>query len=417
MEPALTVGSVFFPLDEELGLLPGRLTPKHQEHLAHLSTWMPCERAAHMLEKLLGVQVSEPTVRRGTLRAGALGEARQTAQSQQPAESAPQETPCEKQVISTDGASVPLVGGQWAEVRTVAIGEVKEKKTRRHKQLQTQHLSYFSRMTDAVTFGERAEVEMRRRGVSQAQAVCAVTDGADWIQGFVDLHRPDALRVLDFPHAAEHINLLIEALQHTGVVLPEDALERSLQVLKYRGPGLLLRWCDRLPAALTEQEAVGKQLTYLRKRVALMQYPTYQQQGWPIGSGMVESANKVVVQARLKGAGMHWEPTHVNPMLTLRTAACSERWDEGWQDLLQEHHTQRARTRQQHVSARVESSLSSLMLLRFRPPTSSPTPRPTLPAAPRRVEPAATLPGSSRPSPQHIWKRTPACRPKLGAKK
>ena len=39
---------------------------------------------------------------------------------------------------------------------------------------------------------------------------------------------------------------------------------------------------------------------------------------------MVESANKVVVQARLKGAGMHWEPTHVNPMLALRTAACNE---------------------------------------------------------------------------------------------
>ncbi|MBV9614664.1 MAG: hypothetical protein JO031_04305 [Ktedonobacteraceae bacterium] len=31
---------------------------------------------------------------------------------------------------------------------------------------------------------------------------------------------------------------------------------------------------------------------------------------------------------------MHWEPTHVNPMLTLRTAACSARWDEGWHDLL-----------------------------------------------------------------------------------
>ena len=41
MEPVQIVGQVFFPLDEELGLLPGSLTPKHQEHLAHLSTWMP----------------------------------------------------------------------------------------------------------------------------------------------------------------------------------------------------------------------------------------------------------------------------------------------------------------------------------------------------------------------------------------
>jgi hypothetical protein len=178
-----------------------------------------------------------------------------------------------------------------------------------------------------------------------------------------------------------------------------------------------MRWCDRLPAAITQQEAVGKQLTYLRKRAALMQYRAYQQQGWPIGSGMVESANKVVVQARLKGAGMHWEPPHVNPMLTLRTAACSERWDEGWQEMLQQHHTQQARRRQQHVSARFESSLSSLMLLRLRPPSPPPTPQPTLAPAPRLVEPAATLPGSCRPSPHHIWKRTPACRPKLVAKR
>jgi hypothetical protein len=73
----------FPPLDEELALQPGSLTPRQQEHLAHLAMWMPIERAAQMLERVLGVQVSEPTMRRSTQRAGALYEARQTAQSQQ----------------------------------------------------------------------------------------------------------------------------------------------------------------------------------------------------------------------------------------------------------------------------------------------------------------------------------------------
>jgi hypothetical protein len=41
------------------------------------------------------------------------------------------------------------------------------------------------------------------------------------------------------------------------------------------------------------------ELAYLEKREAHMQYPTYQETGWPIGSGMVESANKLVVEARL----------------------------------------------------------------------------------------------------------------------
>jgi hypothetical protein len=68
--------------------------------------------------------------------------------------------------------------GSGTRVRTVAIGEVQEERTG--------HLSYFSRMTDAITFGEVAQVEMHRRGVSQAKEVCAVADGADWIQDFVD---------------------------------------------------------------------------------------------------------------------------------------------------------------------------------------------------------------------------------------
>ncbi len=71
-------------------------------------------------------------------------------------------------------------------------------------------LSYFSRMTDAETFADLAEGEMRRRGVSQAKAVGTVTDGAPWIQRFIDLHRHNAVHILDFPHAAEHLVLLVE---------------------------------------------------------------------------------------------------------------------------------------------------------------------------------------------------------------
>lgn len=403
MEPVQPVGQVFFPLDEELALLPGSLTPKQQEHLAHLGSWMPFERAAQMLETLLGVQVSEPTVRRGTERAGAMYEARQTAQSQQLVHPSPAVIICEKQVLSTDGAYVPLVGGQWAEVRTVVVGEVKKESRKASDEVHTRHLSYFSRMTDAVTFGDLAEVEMRRRGVSQANVVCAVTDGAEWIQGFIDLHRSDAVRILDFPHAAEHLGLMVEAFLQAEVRLPAKALERSLHVLKHRGPGLLLRWCERLPDAIMTIEAVQKQLQYFRKRVSLMHYADYQRQGWPIGSGMVESANKVVVQARLKGAGMHWKPTHVNPMLALRTAVCSERWDEAWQDAIQEQHAQCDTTRRQMATTRFQSQLSSLMLLllRFHPPTPKPAP-----SAPRLAQPAATLPGSSRPSAHHPWKRS-----------
>jgi hypothetical protein len=47
--------------------------------------------------------------------------------------------------------------------------------------------------------------ETHRRGTETAQLVCAVTAGAEWEQGFIDWHCPDAVRILDFPHAADYV--------------------------------------------------------------------------------------------------------------------------------------------------------------------------------------------------------------------
>jgi hypothetical protein len=44
----------------------------------------------------------------------------------------------------------------------------------------------------------------------------------------------------------------------------------------------------------------------------------------------VESGNRLVVEARLKGAGMHWAEEHVNPMLAIRNILCSARRKEEW---------------------------------------------------------------------------------------
>jgi|SRR5579859_2325337 len=409
MEPAQRVGQVFFPLDEELALLPGSLTPRQHEHLVHLACWMPFARAAVMLQRLLGIQVSEPTVRRLTEMAGARYEAVQRMQSQEQDQQGEQDGE-PRLVVSTDGAYVPLIKGEWAEVRTVAIGEaVQEKAYKGSEETHVRCLSYFSRMTDAATFADLASGEMQRRGVGRAKAVCSMSDGADWIQGFLDLHRPDALRILDFPHAAEHANVLGEALRQAGQALPQEILARSLHVLKHRGPRSLLHILAQLPQEMQQKEGVREQLNYFRKREALMQYPVYQRQGWPIGSGMVESANKVVVQARLKGAGMHWEPAHVNPMLALRTAVCNERWDEAWRQGVMQERARRSHLREQKAAPGLLSLISSSLLLslRFLPPTPKPTP----PLIALPVTPAATLPGSFRPSSHHPWKRGPSCAP------
>jgi hypothetical protein len=269
-------------------------------------------------------------------------------------------------------------------------------------------------MTSAERFIELAEVETRRRQIVQAEQVCAVMDGAGWLQGFVDVHRPDAVRILDFPHAAEHLSLLLQALEQAGMRLPADFLSRLLHHLKHRGPCALFRLANRLPVHLTEVEEVREHLNYFRKRATQMEYPQFRAQGWPIGSGSVESANKLVVEARLKGAGMHWQRHNVNPMLALRNGVCNERWLEVWQTgqhYLWEQQQHRRTVRAQHRRERA-LALSDPLLLTSPPLPPQPTIQPSPPSrASSPPAPAATLPGSCRPSAHHPWKRGPACSP------
>lgn len=64
------MGRGFFPLDEELGLLPGSLSPSLVESLVRLGSWMPFEPAAKMLDHFTKVEVGKDSARRMTERAG-----------------------------------------------------------------------------------------------------------------------------------------------------------------------------------------------------------------------------------------------------------------------------------------------------------------------------------------------------------
>lgn len=155
-------------------------------------------------------------------------------------------------------------------------------------------------------------------------------DGADWEQNFIDFHCPQAVRILDFAHAAQHINPIGEHLHGEHTPESQAWLKERLHLLKHEGPDALLNEFETLQRKHPDIQVISSNLVYLKKRKAQLQYPLFQAQGWPIGSGIVESGNKLVVEARLKGAGMHWAEAHVNPMLALRNILCSNRWKEEW---------------------------------------------------------------------------------------
>lgn len=288
---------------------------------------MPFAHAARELGWLTQAVVSESVSERLTEAAGAAYVAEQAAAVER-LEQRPGPEPAGPPVqqISVDGAMISLVHKQWVEVKTLAIGTVIQDA---HGEVRARELSYFSRRTDHTDFRRLALVETYRRGVGTALVVVAVMDGAGWLQKFIDFHRPDAIRVLDFPHAVEYLTRAShEALgsEAAATSLSKEWLTLQAHTLKHDGPDPVLAALRTLPPGKYRDEA----LDYLVPRLPQLQYPTFRAAGYPIGSGIVEGANKVVVENRLKGSGMHWAPQHVDPMLALRTIVCADRWEEAW---------------------------------------------------------------------------------------
>lgn len=337
MEPARSVEAGFSPLDEELNLPSSGLTPHAHQGLVLLGSLLPFASAARHLETLLQVQISPSTVRRLTEQAGASLQQWQDQQAQPLSVGVRQEEAIARLAMATDGVLIPVLPNEWAEVKMTTIGEVRHTK---QGEPHCEKLSYFARLADAETFADLASFEMRRRRVDQAKEVAALNDGAEWIVGFVQGHRADALRILDFAHAAQYIAEIGTLAQNAAVTLPPTWLAEQLHDLKHEGPAQVLKEVQRL-SELAPGEPMAEKVAYLCKREGQMQYPHYQADGWPIGSGIAESGNKLVVQARLKGAGMHWERTQVNAMLALRTTLCSTRFIQDWQVVRASWHTRR----------------------------------------------------------------------------
>jgi hypothetical protein len=397
---------VFFPLDEELGLLPGELSATLAEGVARLGAKMPFEQAALDLAFFWNVELEETTVRRYTQAAGAAYVAEQTAELERlERERPPAQIGPPVQYLSADGAMVPLVGGEWAEVKTLAVGAV-EVRTGDDQlpEAHTTDLTYFSRMADAETFTRQAYVETYRRGTETATVVCAVQDGAEWEQGLVDVLRPDAVRILDFPHALEHLTAAAQPVFGMGTSKLAAWLDEQAHTLKHatNGAPRVLSAVAKLPVKravdpMAAREARDRTMAYFTKRLAQVQYAAFQVAGYPIGSGSTESANKLVVEARLKGSGMHWARAHVDPLVALRTVACANRWSEVWP----------------RITARLRAEAEQRR--RARRQLRHPPPRPAThdlipPTAPLALPAATPAPrGKSivhrRPTALHPWKR------------
>jgi hypothetical protein len=310
--------------------------------------------AAALLEHFTGVTMSPATLRRLTLAAGTTLRQLDRAVTAAVARDAGAAVAPEADVplqLSVDGSMVALVDEGWREVKLMAIGE-------RQAGEPLTALSYAATLGTAEAFGDEALGEVVRRGVPWATDVVTVNDGAEWIQGFVDFHCPQAHRILDFAHAASYLAAAATAAWGEGTPTATTWFAPQRHTLRHGDPDAVLAALAALPAGDERDRAWA----YLAARRSQIAYREFVARGWPIGSGCVESAHKGIVQHRLKQRGMRWSRAGAEALLALRLVAANARWAEQWNHVgAHQRADQRARTARRRAARRAQPATAKLV--------------------------------------------------------
>lgn len=171
-------------------------------------------------------------------------------------------------------------------------------------------------------------------GMTSHTQVIGIGDGGIGLKEALETHFPTMQFILDKPHLKDHLYETAEALgiaqsDRTAWVTPRLDAICAGQVGKVK---------QELDAdyANTPHERVGRMIGYLTRFAEAVDYHRFHEQGYPIGSGEVESAHKAIPQKRLKLPGACWHPDSINPMVALRIVRANEWWDDFWQGKVQE---------------------------------------------------------------------------------
>jgi len=195
---------------------------------------------------------------------------------------------------------------------------------------------YISGLYPLAEMGPLLRRQGAQVGLDQADVWVALCDGGVGLEDFLreNFPRVEAV-ILDFFHATEYLAKLAAAV-HPGD--EEGALEQTKQwsrLLRDEGGHAMIAVLEawEMPKVRGVAAVWDEVLGYFRNQVHRMDYPTYEANGWYIGSGAVESACKTVVGQRLKGSGMRWSEMGAHWVCHVRALYRSEhsQWTAFWQ--------------------------------------------------------------------------------------
>jgi len=345
--PTAKVG--FSPLDERLQLGEHSWTSETIKEAIGLGLEIPSyRRAARRFEGLTKMPMSKSSLARlvneygGKLVVQQAVEAEATVKAPKRGEEIVwreiPEPDSEVMAVSLDGALIHIRDEGWKEVKVATISAVEaevQMERDEEKEVQLTHHSYRAGLWDAKEFAKHQWAESCRRGLEKAKEIVSVNDGASWIWLIIAMCYAPCIEIIDWWHAVE--KLWEAANSQLGPSQPHTTawVEKTKSLLWAGQLRALLRMIRQVcPRGHPIPDPVWAMVSYIFHNRRRMDYVRYHQAGYPVGSGCVESACKVVVQERMKQAGMRWSRNGAQAMLALRSILLSERWDALWPSLV-----------------------------------------------------------------------------------
>jgi hypothetical protein len=330
------------PLDEALGMVEG-CTPALARLMCRAGAVEHFEAAAESLHEYSGLTINGRRIQRMVHRLGP-----QMAQWPRPIPPLISPPPDQVFYVEGDGTGIPVRAeetegrkgkqdDQSAKTREVKLGCVftQTKEDEEGKPIRDpESTSYVATLEPAVEFGALLRAQAFQRGLALAKLVVFLGDGAAWVWELARVNFPMAVFILDFFHAAEHLELLAEALYGEKTDASKTQWEQWAKVLKEQPDGLeiVLREARQaLPRRGKRREAALKQIAYFQSNTNKMRYAEYQARGLFIGSGVIEAGCKTVIGLRLKQSGMFWGVPGAQNVLDIRSLLENRQFGLFWE--------------------------------------------------------------------------------------
>ena len=226
-------------------------------------------------------------------------------------------------VVTSDGANVPT-RPKAARKAKRGPGSYQQAKGFRLYLLNEKdriiHLASWHQIQEAKHFSEDLALVAQRIPQDKVR-IALLADGAEFLWTAMSRCFPDGRQILDFYHCAEHVHKVATAHYGEGTLHAREWAESILIRLSLGEPQRAMGILKCLkPKNATAREEIRKLIHYLQKQQHRIHYISDLENGFPIGSGAIESANKCICHHRMKRSGAWWVKENGNAMLRVRCA-------------------------------------------------------------------------------------------------